>query len=207
MEGLALMLEKQIAVRQSTAALSDRVKEGSRQALTGVVALSKTEGLIVDSANELLTLVEETEFGIALPAALGVVRDQMENVKTLLAKGDASEPVVTAEKQIEADLTALMDAMKQLPSQKGDNKGKPRKGTPQEQQRELNRIIAELKMIRLLQVRVNKDTLDVDARRPKDVALPGTVKKEIGELEGREEDIRDVTERLASERGDEVGQQ
>jgi hypothetical protein len=88
-QGLKLMLQTQIAVRERTEALGPAAKQGSRQALAAVVALAKREEKITTTAQELVNIVEETEFGIALPAALAAVRDATEGVQALLAAGDA----------------------------------------------------------------------------------------------------------------------
>ena len=206
LEGLTAMLEKQIAVRESTVILAPKVAKKSRQAITALVAQGEQEQAIIQIADDLIGLVEETEFGIALPAAMTVVRDEMVAVRDKLADGDASEQVVSAEQQIEEDLQSLMDAMKQMPSQKSNPKDqKPQ--TPQEQAREINRLVAELKLIRLLQVRINKDTTGVDTKRPEELeALSTSIKQQIGDLQNRQEDVRDVTERLAAERGQELSQ-
>ena len=96
--------------------------------------------------------------------------------------------------------------MKQLPSQ-GDS-GRQQAGNAADRQRQLNRIIAELKMVRMLQVRVNRDTKDVDKKRPTDEKdLPALLTRRIESLQGRQEDVHDVTERIAVERGDELQQQ
>jgi hypothetical protein len=206
LEGLTLMLEKQIAVREATEALGPRVEEGSRQALSGVVRLSASETRIVEIAASLISLVEETEFGIALPAAMRVVQDAMIDVEELLAAGDASDPVVTRERHIEADLASLLEAMKQMPPSRPPS-GEPRRGGPRERERELNRLIAELKMIRILQLRVNTDTADVDGVRAADAAaLSAKIRDRIEDLEANQDDVRDITERLADERGDEIQQ-
>lgn len=205
-EALTLMLERQVAIRKTTESLAPRAKQAVRQAVTSVVALAKQEQALVEMANEIITLVEETEFGIALPAALGVVRDEMEGVKGSLGRGDASEPVVAAEKQIEDDLRALMEAMKQLPPQRPPN-NRSRPSNLDEQERELNRLVAELKMIRILQIRLNTDTTGLDKRRGVDAAaLSAEIRQRIEDLQGRQEDIRDVTERLSAARGDELQQ-
>jgi hypothetical protein len=202
MEGLTLMLEKQIAVRESTELVGPKASAGSRQALTALVGLGKSEGRIVEMANELITLVEETEFGIALPAALLMVRDAMAAVQDSLADGDGSEKVINAERQIEADLQSLLDAMKQLPSSKMSNR-KAQRG-PRDRQRELNRLIAELKMIRLLQVRTNQRTSEVDSSRTGLEKLSAAVKDEIEAVADQQDFVREATERLAEERGDEL---
>ncbi|MGE5192803.1 MAG: hypothetical protein ACM3U2_09890 [Deltaproteobacteria bacterium] len=204
-EGIVQMLEGQVAIRQSTERLGPRVKDGARNVITSVMALAGGEGKLIVIGEGLTALVEETEFGIALPAALRSVTDGMTDVKERLAAADASEEVVAAEKQIEEDLQALLDAMKQLPSQ--SDSGRQQAGNASDRQRQLNRIIAELKMVRMLQVRVNRDTRDVDKKRPADLKdLPAILTKRIESLQGRQEDVHDVTERIAVERGDELQQ-
>ena len=204
-EGIVQMLEGQVAIRQSTERLGPRVKDGARNVINSVVALAGGEGKLIAIGEGLTALVEETEFGIALPAALRSVTDGMTEVKERLAAADASEEVVALEKQIEEDLQALLEAMKQLPSQ--SDSGRQQAGNAADRQRQLNRIIAELKMVRLLQVRVNRDTRDVDTKRPGDEKdLPAILTRRIEALQGRQEDVHDVTERIAIERADELQQ-
>jgi septal ring factor EnvC (AmiA/AmiB activator) len=168
------------------------------------VGLGKKEAKMVAAADELIGLVEETEFGIALPAALTAVRDEMDDVRGSLDKADAGAAVVEAEKQIETDLKALIGAMKQLPTTDPNNdrrKAKGKNGGREEQERQVNRLIAELKLVRLLQTRVNHGTAEVDkARAAAPTAVTAETRKKIEDLGGRQEDIRDVTERLANER-------
>ncbi len=171
LEDITLMLEKQIAVRESTTVLGARVKTGGRQILASIVALGNSEQKIVSVADELIGLVEETEFGIALPAALTMVRDSMAGVKDSLAAADASEPVVNREREIEDDLKELAgghEAATSIQSLRGRRAGTPT--GPRE--RELNRLVAELRMIRLLQIRVNRSTVDTDSKRAAELEAP-----------------------------------
>ncbi len=203
-DGLTAMLEEQIVVRQRTVALAGGVKDGSRQALNAVTGLAKREEKITDLAQELINVVEETEFGIALPAALAAIRDATDAVQMSLAEGDASEEVVAAEKQIEADLKTMLDVVNEM-SDANSKSGKRRRGGMEDERKEQNRIISELKMIRLLQTRTQQNTTDVDAKRAS-ASLSSTIRTRIEELEGRQEDIRDATERLATERADDLPQ-
>jgi hypothetical protein len=196
------MLEMQVAVRQRTVALAPGVKEGSRQALSAVIVLAKREEKITSAAQELINIVEETEFGIALPAALAAVRDATEGVQMDLAEGNASQDVVAAEKQIEADLQAMLEVVEEM-SDANSKSGRRGGNSPDEQRKEMNRIISELKMIRLLEVRVHQSTIEVEGKRVP-ATLSAALRKRIEDLEGRQEDIRDATEQLASERGDEI---
>jgi sulfur transfer complex TusBCD TusB component (DsrH family) len=183
--------------------LGPRAKEGARTVLNSIVALAKAEDKLILIGDGLTTLVEETEYGIALPAALRSVTEEMLEVKDRLAAADASEDVVSAEQQIEADLQELLDAMKQLPSQ--GELSRQRASNPGERERQLNRIIAELRMVRMLQVRVNRDTKDVDGKRPAEAKdLPALLRQRIEALQGRQEDVHDVTERIAVERSEEL---
>jgi hypothetical protein len=126
-------------------------------------------------------------------------------VKEKLAAVDASPDVVVAEKQIEEDLQTLLDAMKQLPSSGGGN---GRAGNSRsDRERQLNQIIAELKMVRMLQVRVNRDTKDVDGHRPAEAReITAALTRKIEALQGRQEDVHDVTERISVERARDLQQ-
>ena len=202
LEGIGRMLEKQIAIRESTELLGPKAADGSRQALKSIVSLGKAEERIVEIGAELLTLVEETEFGIALPAALVVVLDEMSEVQISLEGGDGSKQVVDAERQIEADLEALLEAMKQMPSSKFSNQ-RAQRGQP-DRRRELNRLAAELKLIRLLQHRTNRQTTDVDGRRPEGKTLSARLRQRIETLADQQDHIREAMQRLAEERSDDV---
>lgn len=202
MEALVQMLEGQIAVRETTARIGPKLSGGSRQLLTSYVGLAKSEERLIGIGEPLIALVEETEFGIALPAALRSVTEAMHDVQQRLAAADASPDVVDAERRIEEDLQALLEAMKQLPSSKSGEPSKP--GGPSDRERELNRLVAELKMIRILQLRVNGNTKDADQHRPADQNdISAAILKKIQALRDRQDDIHDVTERLATERGNE----
>ncbi|MEX0679446.1 MAG: hypothetical protein WD063_20390 [Pirellulales bacterium] len=206
MDGLTLMLEMQTAVRERTEALAAGVKRGSREALVALASLAKREEKITAAAQELINIVEETEFGIALPAALAAVRDATEVVEASLAAGDASSDVIKAEKQIEADLKAMLEIVSEM-SDANSRQGRRRAGnSPQELRKELNRIVSELRMLRLLETRVRENTVQVDARRAADTSLSAEMRRRIEQLEGRQSDIKEATELLAVERGDELPQ-
>lgn len=202
-EALVAMLEKQTTVRETTTALAGQVEKGSRQAIASVVGLAGTESEIIELGDEALTLIEETGFGIALPSAMRVIRRQMNGVKGQLGEGQAGEDVVAAEMRIEKDLQDLLEAMKQMPDSPKPP-GKPRKGS-RDQERELNRLIAELKMVRLMQLRVNDETVGVDGQRAEELdQLAADLRERIGEVESDQDHVRETTERLAIERGQEL---
>ncbi len=203
-DGLTLMLDEQVAVRKRTQSLQTGVAKGERAALESLAIVAKREARITDVAQELINIVEETEFGIALPAALAAVRDATEDVQLALEAGSAADSVVKAEQQIEADITEMLEIVSEMSDANSRNARRANAGqSPQEIRKEQNRIISELRMLRLLQDRVHKSTRESDSLRA-DAPLTAALRKRIQHLEGRQADIRDATELLAEERGEEV---
>jgi hypothetical protein len=203
-DGLTLMLDEQVAVRKRTQELQVGVAGKALAALESLAIIAKREARITDVAQELINIVEETEFGIALPAALAAVRDSTEVVQLALDDGDATESVVETEKQIETDIKEMLEIVSEMSDANGRNARRANAGqSPEEIRKEQNRIISELRMLRLLQDRVYKSTKQSDSQRA-GIPLTPALRKRIQDLEGRQQDIRDATELLAEERGDEV---
>ncbi|MHC5541398.1 DUF4175 family protein, partial [Singulisphaera rosea] len=142
-------------------------------------------------------LAEETEFGIALPTSLRVISREMRKAQAWLKEGDATVHTVTLEKRIEVDLLGLLEAMKRLPPTTPPPPGTPLPSEPRARERELNRLIAELKMIRLLQTRMNDDTFEVDRSHPAEAVLTPALRREIEALASSQEEIRDSLDRIS----------
>ena len=200
MAELAEMHEIQASIRETTEAQAPRVAQKSRTALILLAGQSEKEGELVERTGILLALVEETEFGIALPTALRVLAREMKVVQQWLKEGDASPRTVALEKRIEDDLLGLLEAMRRLPPTTPPPPGSPLPSDPRDRERELNRLVAELKMIRLLQSRLNDDTVGVDGTRPKAPELPPSLRSVIESLKKSQDEIRDslakISERL-----------
>ena len=203
-EGLTFMLEKESEIRAATETLGPKAAANERRAQLALTNLGGEQEKLITLADELIALVEETEFGIALPAALWIVQDSMQQVADRLLASDGSELVVRMEKDVEADLEALLEAMKLLPSSSGEN-SESNANNPQQRLRELNRILAELKMIRILQLRVNSGTVVVDKQRAADAErLSRLLRDRVAKIRGLQEDVTDVTEELSISRGNEI---
>jgi hypothetical protein len=69
---------------------------------------------------------------------------------------------------------------------------------PRARERELNRLIAELKMIRLLQSRLNDDTVEVDRGRPKTPVLTPALRRDIEALRASQEEMHDSLARIGA---------
>jgi hypothetical protein len=195
---LAEMHEIQADLRETTQAQAPRVAQRSRTALVLVIGLAHKESELGDRTEHLCALVEETEFGIALPTALRVLAREMRKIQEWLAQGDPSPPTVALEKRVEDDLLGLLAAIRRLPPTTPPPTGSPLPTDLRARERELNRLIAELKMIRLLQFRLNDDTTDVDQQHhPATATLTPELKREIEMLKSQQEEIRDSIARLS----------
>jgi hypothetical protein len=195
---LAEMHEIQADLRETTQAQAPRVAQRSRTALVLVIGLARKESELGDRSDRLHALVEETEFGIALPTALRVLAVAMRKVQERLAQGDPSPATVALEKRVEDDLLTLLEAIRRLSPRTLPAAGSPLPGDAQARERELNRLIAELKMIRLLQFRLNGDTTEVDGtNRPAAATLTPELRSQIEALKGHQEEIRDSIARLS----------
>jgi hypothetical protein len=194
---LTEMHEAQAYIRETTEAQAPRLAKKSRPAAIAMVGLSKQEGELAGRTEQLLALVEETEFGIALPTALRVFSREMRDVEGWLKEADASARTIAMEKRIEDDLLGLLQAVRRLPPTTPPPTGSPLPSDLLERERELNRLIAELKTIRLLQARLNDDTVGADKSRPAAATLPPALRREIEALEATQEDLRENLSKIA----------
>jgi hypothetical protein len=194
---LTEMHELQASIRETTEAQAPRVAKKSRAALIAVAGLSKKEAELAERTEHLLAMVEETEFGIALPTALRVLSREMRSIEGWLKEGDTSDRTIALEKRVEEDLLGLLQAIRRLPPNSPPPAGTPLPSDPRERERELNRLVSELKMIRLLQSRLNDDTVAADKSRPAAAALPLELRREVEALEAGQEEIRDSLAKIA----------
>lgn len=201
---LTEMHELQASIRETTQAQAPRVLQKSRTALIAVAGLSKKEGELGQRTEHLLALVEETEFGIALPTALRVFSREMRSIEGWLKAGDVSARTIALETRVEEDLLGMLQAIHRLPPGTPPPPGTPLPSDGRDRERELNRMVAELKMIRLLQSRLNDDTVGVDKTRPSPSPsdLTPALRREVEALEASQDEIRDslakIAERLES---------
>jgi hypothetical protein len=193
---LTEMHEIQMAIRESTQAQAPRVLQKARTALLAVAGLSKQEGALAARSEHLLALIEETEYGIALPTTLHILVREMKTVEIWLGASDASPKTIALETRIEEDLLGLIQAIRRLPARTPPQPGEPLSGEPRERERELNRLIAELKMIRMIQSRLNDDTVVVDKTRPPSPPLSPELRREVESLETTQDEIRDSLDKI-----------
>jgi hypothetical protein len=160
------MLAMQIAVRDSTVELDKTIKatdakdeQGTRANRQASNTLSDKENDIVKEANAGLRLLEAEGSAVAFAEVFQQVRGDMQTVAVRLGKTDTGVVTVTIENQIIETLQEMIEALKKA---QADNKNKPKPGQPgqsgQPPDPKLIDLLAELKMIRSMQKRVNSRT-------------------------------------------------
>jgi hypothetical protein len=194
---LTEMHDLQTSIRETIQAQAPRLAQKSRTALITLAGLSKREAEVGERTEHFLALVEETEYGIALPTTLRVLSREMRTIERWAGAGEAGDRTVALAKRIEDDLPGLVQALRRLPP-----KTPPAPGTPlpldlRDRERELNRMIAELTMVRMLQSRLNDDTVTVDKSRPAAASLPQPIRQEVESLEASQDEIRDSLAKIA----------
>jgi len=198
-ENLTEMLERQKSVRAATETLVPRVTSAQqpppRELLVRAAQLGQAENAIVRIAEQTVALIEQTQFSVALPPALRRVQQKCTAIAASLDAARADATTVDAEKQVERDLQDLIDTFKQLAA------GKITPGSCKGCKGDKNKLLAELKVVRMMQTRVNADTRDADAARP------GTSESSAGDVEpalreriwrvrDAQAEVRDAVERI-----------
>jgi hypothetical protein len=190
MENLALMLEKQKSIREANESLAPRLAQGNREAVLRLKALASAETTIANLAESTAQLVEDTEFSFALPPNLRNISRRAIYVTSDLTAGKGDEPVILAEKKIERDIADLIETFNQATSaSQGQSRCKGCKG-------DKNKLLAELKAIRLLQVRVNEETKELDDHRVNLKQLPKAMQEQIGDNRDHQATVRDTLDKL-----------
>jgi hypothetical protein len=155
------MLEMQTAVYEGTVKL-DKVPETQRSHDHEIEAarLSRAESQIVHEVDKALLLLHEEGSSVAFPEAIEQMRDDMRQVAERLAALKVEKITQGLEKdiigQLEETVAALEQSRKDLEKKRTPRGQQPAAGQPDDMS--LVDKIAELKMIRSLQMRINKRT-------------------------------------------------
>ncbi len=154
------MLDAQVQVYEGTQRL-DKVPEAERDRDDAIEAsrLSRKEAEIAIEADKALAVLQEEGSAVAFPEAVIEIRDDMLTVRDRLAEAKIGEMTQGIEQDIitalEEMITALEKAQKDMQEQQ--QRSPPGQGGG-ENETPLVDTISELKMIRALQMRVNRRT-------------------------------------------------
>jgi hypothetical protein len=155
------MLETQIRIYESTVAMNRiPLAERDRQVDIRAGKLAFEERKLVLDADRAYQLLVEEGSSIAFPETVDLMREDMEQVSSRLAQTKIGTITQGVEEDIiralEEMIEALQKAQQEMEEQKPQDGEPPPPGQPQDQP--LVDQIAELKMIRALQLRVNTRT-------------------------------------------------
>ncbi|MFO1066752.1 MAG: hypothetical protein U0892_23075 [Pirellulales bacterium] len=194
---LRAMLQMQKTVLSETQRLADIAGDSAdRQIEIRANALSLEERKVQTTGQQALLLLREEGTSAAFPEAMEQVLVDVQSVVDRLAKADIGKMTIALEEEITSSLEEMLGALEQV--QKDQKKRKEQQqqqggqqGNPGDQP--LVDQLAELRLIRTLQVRVNKrtGTLSAALKDPDDV---------VGQAEARDlqSQLKSLGERQAS---------
>jgi hypothetical protein len=202
----AKMLVMQLQIHVDTMALSKTptnawtVKHFGRSR-----ELSVEEDEIASEAGKALTLLKEEGSSVAFPQGVEQVRDDMLNIVHRLSGNDVGEFTQSVERDVieslEEMVTALQNEIEKR--QKEDEQRRQQKGQKSQngdEEKELVQQLAELKMLRSLQFRVNRRTRQIGGLIRGEEAKNDNLVRELAKLAHRQAEIQEATYIIATGR-------
>lgn len=186
------MLRKQEAVYRDTKGLH-AVPLASRGKGEEIESgrLSREEGIILVDADKALSILKEEGSAVAFPRTVEQMRDDIAQVVDLLAAVKVDELTLAIEEDVIAALKELIEALQQAKKDMKDKKPPPPGESQGENEKPLVDRIAELKMIRALQMRVNRRTRLIN--ETVDVAADAGALDMLRKLSQTEQEVFEIT--------------
>jgi hypothetical protein len=199
------MLDLQLDVYEGTLKI-DKVPESARGHEQEIVAvrLGRTESVIVQEADKALILLREEGSSVAFPEVIEQMRGDMEEVATRLTAVDVGKITQGLEEDIiealEEAIAALEKALEDL--EKKRQQGGQMPGDAEMTEPPLVEKLAELKMIRSLQMRINKRTRRYGQMMEQDQGLKAELEEAMEDLASRQERVHKATYDLGIQRNE-----
>jgi hypothetical protein len=213
------MLAMQIEVRDGTVSTQRAIdntedKKPTRTEVQKGLQLADREDQIVLEANKAIELLKTEGSAVAFPEVFIQIRSDMMNVSRRLRKTDTGSFTQTVEQDIIDTLKEMIEALKKAQKDQQARRQNPPPPGGQPPDDKLIDLIAELKMIRSLQIRVNNRTraysreyegkeqapvpdADLTAEQKEKAKI---VLDELKDLAARQQKIYEVTEDIAKGR-------
>jgi hypothetical protein len=193
------MLEMQVAVYEGTQRL-DKVPPETRDHDDELEAgrLSRQEEAIGREADKALEILLEEGTSVAFPEAVMQMRADMQDVTERLAKVDVGQMTQHIEEEIIAQLEETIEALQQALEDLEKNKTPPGQAPPpgEPQDPPLVDMIEEVKMIRALQMRINRRTQRYAEMIDGNIATEPALIEQLRELAQRQERVYKATRDL-----------
>ncbi|MBC8875473.1 MAG: hypothetical protein H8E44_39105, partial [Planctomycetes bacterium] len=154
------MLQVQLRIYEDTVRL-DKIAEAERDLKIPIPAgkLATDERKLVIDADKALNLLIEEGSSIAFPETVEQMRDDMQQVADRLDEAKVERITQSIEEDIIAALEEMIEALQKAQQEMEESKSKPPPPSPsQPQDKPLVDKLAELKMVRALQMRINTRT-------------------------------------------------
>ncbi|MBI1312984.1 hypothetical protein GC176_16970 [bacterium] len=195
------MLSEQLLVYQDTVQLAAKGKDEpnleprARQ-------LARREDEIVQEVNKAMILLQEEGSSVAFPEAVEAIRDDMRSITRLLDQSDVGELTQTVEQGVIEALEEMLDALKQ--EMQKQNEDQQQQGQPMQPSapgdEPLVDGLSELKMLRSLQLRINKRTQQLGKLAEGPEALNPELVDQLKTLSRRQAKIQRATFDLSTGR-------
>lgn len=211
-EMLQKVLEQQRAMSATTRETNDK-RTGqaafARPEQIQLAELSRGEGKLAEDVETVRQILVNEGNSVVFTEVLGDVRADMKDVQKLLDAKDPGTLTQAVQKEIEQSLQDMIDAVrKELAERrkKADGDGGGGDGGGGGGKKPLVPPIAELKMIRTMQIGIKRRTASLN-KQVNDSKLPAEqAKTEHGKLSRRQEKVRKITEELNTKLNAAAGQ-
>jgi len=198
------MLELQLEVYEGTLRL-DQVPELNRGRNDEIESgrLSRKESQIVVEVDKAITILREEGSAVAFPEAVEQMREDMLRVVVLLGQFQVGDETQLVEEDVIAALEEMIEALQQAQQEMQDQQQQPPPPPGETPEPPLIDTLAELKMIRSLQLRVNSRTEFYKKRfleGEREQVDSADVLSELQKLAERQQRIFDATRDIATGR-------
>jgi hypothetical protein len=188
------MLVRQQAASASTTKLDQNVRQSGgtlrRSQRLALKELAQEERNLAEMAQGAYDMLVEDGASIVFPPVVEDLRHSLDEVGRLLDEQRMDDYTQTRQGEIESTLAELIDALQKTAAESDEAGGEAAlQGRPR-----LVSSIAELKLLRTLQLRVNRRTKAFESARP--LVLDGMKKSEIADIAELQKEISQMVEQL-----------
>jgi hypothetical protein len=195
------MLTMQLLVydgTQKVARMTDADHSSRRTARA--LQLARQEDEIAIEASKAILLLREEGSAVAFPEAVEQVRDDMRIVESRLERTDVAELTQGIEREIIEALEEMIEALQKEMEKSKEKKEQAQQKDGQPQDPPLVDQLAELKMLRTLQLRINHRTKRLGRMVEGEQAEESDIVNQLQNLADRQARIQKATHDLATEK-------
>lgn len=195
------MLSMQLLVYQETVRLEKEADGKDANLIARGKQLATSEEEIVQEVDKALVVLREEGSSVAFPEAVEAIREDAASIVQLLDQGKAGELTQTLEQAVIEAIEEMVDALQKEMEKKKDEEqqqGEQQQGQPQD--KPLVDALSELKMLRSLQLRINRRTRQLGRMIEGDQAGEPELLKQLKTLSDRQSRIQRATYDLSTGR-------